>query len=243
MLSFLSVQFKPYIYYHFYIFPFSEIFCAPYNDKWKAHKKFALMTLRNHGYGSKAGEANMISAAECICSEVAKNLGNPMELLPVLRKASGCVIFNILIGTDFNMEDTKFLDYFDNYMKLNELMHDKRGLLAFIIGNRASWIFLYSYMKMKDQTMEKYMKAVQAVVQEHIDTFDPENPRNVIDDYIKERGENIDLATMASNIMAYTGDAITTFSSCYRSVLFYVAKHQDLQKRVHDQLDQVCVIY
>ena len=81
---------------------------------------------------------------------------------------------------------------------------------------------------------------LKGYVTSHVAEFDPDNPRDVVDGYIKERGaENLDATAMANNMMAFTSDAIHTMAMSFNLVMWYMAKHPDVQSRVQEQLDQV----
>ena len=67
-----------------------------------------------------------------------------------------------------------------------------------------------------------------------------DNPRDVVDGYLKERGvDQFDTNKMASNILAFTADAVHTLSGVLNTAIYFMAKHQDIQSRVQAQLDEV----
>ena len=198
------------------------------------------MTLRSYGFGTAAGEAKILDQIDNMAAVIQHAGSNPINPQDLCRKAAASMIFGLAFGKTFSYEDSEFQRIIQVQNTWLKQFLDPRMTAIEMLPVWLSKIVLYKYVKQLRSVAQAYKQVLIDLCQEHIRDFDPQNPRDVVDGYLKERGvENFDPEVMASIIMAYSTDAIVTVSSAFTAILFYLAKYPDVQSRVQEQLDAV----
>ena len=221
-------------------FIFLEIFTPAYGEEWKKNKKFALTTLRTYGFGTAVGEAKILDQIDNMATVIAKGGSTPINPEELCRKAAACVIFGIVVGKSFTYDDPELLNLLKVLNKFVDLSIDGKIFALEFLPIWLSSILMGGFKKKVIDATEEYHHIVKSFIQAHMKNFDADNPRDVVDGYLKERGvDNFDPDVMASNIVAFTSDAVITVASIANAVICYLTKHQDIQRRIQEQLDAV----
>ena len=198
------------------------------------------MTLRTYGFGSAKGEAKILDQIDNMAAVFEKGRSTPINPEELCRKAAACVIFGIIVGKSFTYDDPELLNLLT---VLNEYVDVTNSDTMFALDYLPLWlssIVIGGYKKHVIKATDDYRNLVKSFIEAHLKDFDADNPRDVVDGYLKERGvDNFDTDLLANNIVAFTADAVATLSSIFNSLIFFVAKHQDLQSRLQEQLDTV----
>ena len=215
-----------------------EIFAAPYNEEWKKNKKFALTTMRSYGFATAAGEAKILDQIDNMAVVISKNGSKPMNPDELCRKAAACVIFAIVMGKRFSYEDEELKRLLVVIEEFFTAAADPTMVAADLFP---TWLFrrlFPGFVNKLDKTLQDYRTILLEFILPHLDEFDSNNPRDVVDGYLKERGvNNFDPTLMANNVLSFTVDAVSTLSAVINCILFYLAKHPDVQSRVQSELD------
>ena len=221
-------------------FELTEIFGPPYGEEWKNNKKFALVTLRSYGFGTAAGEGKILDQTDNMAAVISKNGSTPMDPDLMCRKAGACVIFGIVLGKSFTFEDPelkRLMDVIEQWMA----MFGEKELAT--LNNYPPWVSSLLIPRYKKKVYERtvtYINILLDYIKPHIEEFDPDNPRDVVDGYLKERGvDQFDANKMAGNMLGFTADAVSTLASVLNTAMYFLAKHQNVQRRVQAQLDEV----
>ena len=198
------------------------------------------MTLRAYGFGTATGEAKILDQIDNMAGVISKNGSNPIDPDELCRKAAASVIFGIVLGKSFTFDDPELKSMLDVLEKFFDAIFDEKLLIVEMLPLWLSGIVLKDYRNAMQQSVTKYRNMLLDCIRSHVQEFDPDNPRDVIDGYIKERGaDNFDASPLAGNIIGFTSDAVMTMASIFNGAMYYIAKYPDVQARVQEQLDAV----
>ena len=199
-----------------------------------------MTTLRSYGFGTVAGEGKILDQTDNMAAVLSKNASTPFNPDELCRKAATCVIFGIVVGKSFSYENPELKRLMDTIEEWMKMFSEKEFLT---LDNYPGWLsnlLIPGYKeKIYDRT-QAYLAMLLTYIKPHIQEFDPDNPRDVVDGYLKERGvDQFDSDKMAANILGFTADAVSTLSSVLNTAIYFMAKYPDVQSRVQAQLDEV----
>ena len=183
----------------------------------------------------------MLEQIDNIAATISKNGSNPIDPDVFAKKAAACVILGIVMDSSFTYEDAKLQKFIDLAEDWASMFFDTSSFQA--LDTLPSWlssIVVSGFKKKVVKSTNDFREFLLDYIKPHMDEFDPENPRDFIDGYLKEFGaDQFDPKSMANNVIVFTSDAVLSVASIFTTALFYIAKHQDVQSRLQAQLDHV----
>ncbi|XP_034367275.1 cytochrome P450 2C44 [Arvicanthis niloticus] len=213
-------------------------------ERWKLLRRFSLATLKNFGMGKRSLEERVQEEAQCLVEELRKTEAQPFDPTFILTCAPCNVICSILFNERFQYNDKTFLNLMD---LLNKNFHEVNSIWCQMYN---LWPTLMKYIPGKHKNFSKRVNDVKKFilekVKEHQESLDPANPRDYIDCFlnkIEEEKHNLksdfdleNLAICGSNL--FTAGTETT-GTTLRFGLLLLLKHQEVQAKVHEELDRV----
>ena len=86
---------------------------------------------------------------------------------------------------------------------------------------------------------ENLRKYIRRHVEEHVATFDPAHPRDVLDGYIEARGHDLAALPVANTLLGLLPDGVQSTGGALRFLLYMLAKNPDVQERLHNDIEVV----
>ncbi|KAM4696361.1 cytochrome P450 2C23-like [Rhinophrynus dorsalis] len=213
-------------------------------ERWRELRKFSLNVLREVGMGKKSNESAIQEEARQLVDTFRKTKGQPFVPIHCLAKAT-C---NVICSTMFN----KRYDYEDEELKsLIHAMRDCINLMNTFSGqmyNTYPSIMKYlpgSHVQIRKH-LETLMKFVERRVQINLETLDPNSPRDYVDAFLiklEKEKQNPNTEYHLDNLITSTlqiffaGTETTSTTLAFGLLLFI--KHQDVQKKVQEEIDKV----
>ncbi|CAH1262210.1 CYP2U1 [Branchiostoma lanceolatum] len=216
---------------------------AKYGNKWKSFRRFGLSALRHLGVGKEKLES--IIRHECMvlvkCFE--DKDGRPFQVSRIIQIAVCNVIASIVLGRRFEPDDPDFKEEIERVDRTFQLFLDAQPLnfypaLRHVPGFRGMF---REWMKMYHKSGQWYGKFIE----EHKETFDPSNIRDLIDVCLleieqKNGSETFVTEVTIRHIASEFFDAGTeTTATTLSWALLYLALNPAWQRKVQEELDTV----
>jgi cytochrome P450 len=77
-------------------------------ELWQIHRRFALSTLRDLGFGRPIMEPRIKEEAESLLAVIASKNGKPFDIVPFLANSVSNVVCSLVFGKRFDSDDEKF---------------------------------------------------------------------------------------------------------------------------------------
>ncbi|XP_078602690.1 cytochrome P450 2D4-like [Branchiostoma floridae x Branchiostoma japonicum] len=221
---------------------------AAYGPHWKQRRKFALMTLRDFGFGKRSLEGKVIEEANALVQEVLSQNGQPFDMKIMMQNAVSNVICSIVFGDRFEYGDPDFLRLIrllNAFVEAKPTVHD---LLTMIHP-------LFRHLRLIGGSREgKSVKMIRALqefcgeqIQKHRVTFDANDIRDFIDAFLLEQQraedgqakENFADRELQEILVDLFLAGTETTATTTRWALLYLMLNPDVQEKVHQEIDSV----
>ncbi|XP_002731713.1 cytochrome P450 2U1-like [Saccoglossus kowalevskii] len=213
-------------------------------SRWKKSRKFAQGVLRHFGITTRKAnlERQIQEESRYFVDAVDNTNGKPFEPALLITGAVANIINSLVFGerTDYGDEETeKFLGLVDRIVKLSL----KAGAVDVIP------LVKYVSPSYKEIVicMEQIFAFVKKKIEEHRQTFDPNDIRDFIDMYIQEvessklSGSSLSLddLDMEAAIKDFFFAGIETTSIGLTWAFMYMVRYPEIQKRIQRDIDRV----
>lgn len=213
---------------------------------WKRQRKFIHSSLQEFGFGKTTLEDNIMREVTCFADILRQQKGEPFDFKNSIQASVANVVFAIVCGKrhDYNDESyVKFLRAADiTAQKIieNSVLVKCVPFLRYIPGDPLQMNEITRFLGEWDEFIMK-------MFEDHKETHDENNPRNLMDFYITEilKGnsskENTDftleqLITVTRDLFGAGSETTTT---AIRWAVLFLLKHPDVQKRLHAEITRV----
>ncbi|XP_028637494.1 cytochrome P450 2J3-like isoform X2 [Grammomys surdaster] len=207
---------------------------------WKEQRRFALTILKNFGLGKKSLEQRIQEEAQHLVKVIEEEKGQPFDPHFRINNAVSNIICSITFGERFEYEDSQF----------QELMKLIDATLCSAASLYNAFPSIFKYLPGPHQTdfrnWEKLKMIVGSIIDSHRKDWNPDEPRDFIDAFLKEMTKYPDKTTTSfneENLICSTLDLFLagteTTSTTLRWALLYMALYPEVQEKVHTEIDGV----
>ncbi|KAF3855254.1 hypothetical protein F7725_023309 [Dissostichus mawsoni] len=215
-----------------------------YGPRWKDHRRFALMTLRNFGLGKNSMEERIHGEIKYITDDLEKSIGKSYSPQLMFHNAASNIICQVLFGQRY--------EYDDEFIKVIVKCFTDSAKLA-----NGPWAMLYDSFPMIRSLPLPFRRAFKnvktcqdlalTVVQEHKKTRVPGQPRDIVDSYLDRLDKECkgdDASTFSEDLMImYTLDlhfaGTDTTSNTLLTGFLYLITYPHIQERCQQEIDEV----
>lgn len=208
-----------------------------YTDEWKEERKFILNALRKFGYGSGTFHEKISTEIDSLMEIYATsaNENTPLDPRTHMPKTMANLIFSILIDERYEYNDKELLEKLNLVAKWQAHVGEANLLDVFPLLRFLPWEPMKKLKRVRDEIVAMYRRHVV----EHKQTFDSSNSRDIVDIYLKERGLNYDEDRIIGMFFSFAGDAVDSLPEVMVWIVLYVCSHQNLQRRLQEEVDRV----
>ncbi|XP_068217492.1 cytochrome P450 2L1-like [Palaemon carinicauda] len=246
-------QGRPYL-YSFDIIKFHENagIVSSVGDVWAQGRRFALRHLKDFGMGKSSFEGVIQYEAQNLVQIFEKTAGQPIEISWCLNVAVLNVIWKLVANLRYDTEDEEIAKFNAMLRQNIEIVQGRfqildmfPGLVKIIPTFALNKIFrvdrLYNNVK-------EFRSLMMEIIKDHEKTFDPNNPQDYIDSYLKEihseTGRNgtifkEDYTNLIATLSDLFGAGSETTSSTIRWMIAIMATHPEIQKKMQREIDEV----
>nr|QLI62178.1 cytochrome P450 29 [Streltzoviella insularis] len=222
---------------------------------WKSQRRFLHEKLREFGMtymgnGKKIMEGRIKNEVHELMTNLHRTEGNAVDANPLLALGVSNVICGITMSVRFSHGDERF-------NRLNHLIEE--GMRLFGEIHYGEYIPLYNYLPGKAQAQVKVMKNreemfafYQTLIDEHRETLDINNARDLIDVYLIEiekaktegrAGELFEGRDHELQLKQILGDLFSagmeTIKSSLLWMIVFMLRNPDVKRRVQEELDAI----
>uniref|UniRef100_A0A3B5BH53 Cytochrome P450 2F2 n=1 Tax=Stegastes partitus TaxID=144197 RepID=A0A3B5BH53_9TELE len=214
------------------------VILADYGPRWREHRRFALMTLRNFGLGKKSMEERIHDEIQHTMKTLEQSIGKTMSPQVMFHNAASNIICQVLFGTRY--------EYDDMFIKEVVRCFTENAKIA-----NGPWAMLYDSLPFIRQlplpfrkAFENCMDLVLRLVNEHKKTRVPGEPRDFVDCYLEELDKKSEDSSFAEDkLVLYAMDlhfaGTDTTSNTLLTGFLYLMKYPHIQERCQQEIDEV----
>ena len=207
------------------------------------YRKFALTSLRGFGIGKRSFEANVVEESKTLFDELNALNGEPCNPHQYLVNTTSNALFSVVFGQRYEYDDEKF-----------KYLTEKNNKLMGLLGEGSIALLLPMFpmpSNVRDGLRKlsgELFKFIDERIDEHRESFDPENPRDFVDCYLKEMDSKPEPDDPASYLqknnmraalyLLFLAGADTT-STTLKWCCLYMMGYPKIQKKIQEELDSI----
>ncbi|XP_076579792.1 cytochrome P450 2J6-like [Chaetodon auriga] len=211
---------------------------------WKQQRRFALSTLRYFGFGKKSLEPVILEEFTYCAKHFSSFEGKPFNPHLTVNNAVSNIICHLVFGHRFEYSDERFrklIKWFELGLQIessiwSQFYNSFPLLMRCLPGPHQTLLHIWNSLK----------DFIRVQINEHKQNWDPSDPRDYIDCYLKEiqmsngqPGNTFD----EENLVICAWDLFVagseTTSTTLRWGFLYMAKHPEIQAKVQAEIDHV----
>ncbi|XP_032746786.1 cytochrome P450 2D26-like [Rattus rattus] len=217
---------------------------APYGPEWREQRRFSVSTLRDFGVGKKSLEQWVTEEAGHLCDAFTKEAEHPFNPSILLDKAVSNVIASLVYARRFEYEDP----FFNRMLKtLKESFGEDTSFMAELLNAIPVLLHIPGMTSKVLPKLNSFITLMDKMLIEHKKSWDPaQPPRDMTDAFLAEmqkakgnpessfNDENLRMVV----INLFMAGIVTTSSTLSWALLLMIL-HPDVQRRVHQEIDEV----
>ncbi|XP_029010218.1 cytochrome P450 2J6-like isoform X1 [Betta splendens] len=218
------------------------VIVVDYGPRWKEHRRFALMTLRNFGLGKNTMEDRIHGEIQHIIKTLEKNIGIKMSPQVMFHYAATNIICQVLFGTRYEYDDELNKEIVRCLTQINKAIN---GPWAMLYDSLPFIRSLPLPFTKAFRNMETVRTLAKKLIREHKKSRVPGEPRDFLDCYLDELEKRDSEKTTFSEeqLIMYAIDlqfaGTDTTSNTLLTGFLYLMTHPDIQERCQQEIDQV----
>ncbi|CAL1263850.1 unnamed protein product [Larinioides sclopetarius] len=218
-------------------------------EPWKVVRKYLAVLLKERGTNSlKTSIAGpLYDSIKCIINEIKAKKGEPINLIDFLTPKCNSIIRLTLFG-DVGVTE-------DQVRKLNELyaiqLKSFLPMSLLLCGTFAKY-FIFPFMPHFSEALEcrdKMEKLLYDIIDEHKAIYDPENPRDIVDEFFKERdrrrskgdptAEYFTDKILMGSLMQFMADGVLSVASIIGLQIKNLIDRPEEQEKIYKEIIEV----
>ncbi|XP_058424211.1 vitamin D(3) 25-hydroxylase-like isoform X2 [Diceros bicornis minor] len=217
---------------------------ARYGQSWREQRRFSVSTLRNFGLGKKSLEQWVTEEASYLCAAFTDQAGRPFSPNALLNKAVSNVIASLTFGRRFEYNDLRFLRLLD---LTEDLLKEESGFVPEVLNAIPVLLHIPGVVSKAFSGHRTFLALMDELIAEHRMTRDPaQPPRDFTDAFLDEVEKvkgNPETSFSDENLCLVLADlfpaGMVTTSTTLAWALLLMILHQDVQRRVQQEIDEV----
>ncbi|XP_044131007.1 cytochrome P450 2F2-like [Bufo gargarizans] len=228
----------------FFDFTKGDDFAFSSGEKWKALRRFSVLTLNNFGVGKRSFEERIREEAGFLCDVLRKTNGASINPNYHILRSMSNVICSVVFGSRFDYQNENFQNLVKCVQDNFALMSTRWGLLYNIFPNVMKYLPGPHHKIMENF---KYITDyINKRMEENMKTLDSNNPRDFIDCFLikmEKEGKNNEAffnpntLVMCSMVLFFGGTE--SVSLTLRYVLLNLMKHPEIAEKLYREIDNV----
>ncbi|GBN15742.1 Cytochrome P450 18a1 [Araneus ventricosus] len=218
-------------------------------EPWKAARKFFLVLLKVRGASSlKTSIAGpLYDSIKNTVKDLEAREGEPLNLIELLMRES-CTIVRLTLFGETGATEAQIRKFNEVYAVEVKSFTPKSLLLCGTFAKYFIFPFMPNFLE-SIKCHKKLEELVQNLIDEHKDTYDAENPRDIIDEYFKERekrrsrgdptAEYFTDKVLLGSIVQFMGDGALIAASFTSLLLNGLLLSPEEQEKLYNEIVEV----
>ncbi|XP_033637825.1 cytochrome P450 2J3-like [Asterias rubens] len=202
----------------------------------KPLRRFLLSSLRDFGLGKKGSELLIQDEAQHLCQGFGAMDRESFDPSDLIQMAVANVICSLCFGTRFPYDSPEMA-------KLITGLREASHIGAFSLTRDIPLLFLAPSFKSFRDGVLVYRSMMEDILRSHVKTFDPGNPRDVVDKLLRVIAGNDSPFSFGADrvyrtMMDMFGASVDTTASSLQFAVLHMALNPEVQKKVRDEILQ-----
>jgi cytochrome P450 family 2 subfamily U polypeptide 1 len=208
------------------------VISAPYGREFNDHKNFLIRSFNRFGRRRRSSlENGCLDEVRLIAEKLREKQSSPFCIDNMLRQILCNNICTLTFGRYFETMNMSHV-----VEKLNENFNQTGTIACFNFLP-----FTRRFQKKIFQNVNDCNRVIQSLVEERRTNFDPEYVNNIVDAYLDEmeKHPNFSKENLDSLVQDLFVAGTETVSNTLNWAIFYIVSHPHVQKKLHEEIDQV----
>ncbi|KAM3609433.1 uncharacterized protein V6R79_014725 [Siganus canaliculatus] len=218
------------------------IILSDYNSKWKEHRRFALMTMRNLGLGKTPMEETIHGETKHIVKLLEENIGKTMSPRVMFHNAASNVVCQVLFGRRYDYEDRDIKEIVRSLTENTKLANGPWSALYDAVPVVRNLPLPFSKAFQNQKAIESI---VDDLISDHKKTRVPGEPRDYVDSYLDELdkrgndGSSFSNDELIGSALDLYGAGTDTTANTLLTAFLYLSTYPHIQERCQKEIDTV----
>ena len=215
-------------------------------EHWRRQRKHSHAWLQEFGFGKSAFEEKIMEEVRCFVDVVKAQKNTAFDIRHSIHASVANIIFAVISGKRHEYDDGFYQSLLDDTDFAAKKVLQISILLNCmpIIQHFPGDLLQFNLLKKSTKQFRTYLKEIY---EEHIETFDENNPRDIMDMSIIERKKHTEGAyssdfsadQIIANVVDLFGAGAETTATTIRWAVLYLMKMPDIKHRLQFDIDSV----
>ncbi|KAJ8716133.1 hypothetical protein PYW08_013418 [Mythimna loreyi] len=223
---------------------FGKKFGIVFNDgaSWSRTRRIVLKYLKSFGYNSRFMENYVSEECRALVKLRLSDAGKPILVNNMFNITVVNILWRLVAGKRYDLEDRKLSLLCDLIMRLFRAVDMSGGILNFMpfVRHVLPGISGYKELSSIHKALHDFLRET---IEQHQQSIDVNNPRDVIDSFLIEKMECKDQFFTDEELQVVCLDLLEggmeTVANTAVFMLLHVVCNDDVQRRLHDEIDDV----
>ncbi|XP_003505292.1 cytochrome P450 2B1-like isoform X1 [Cricetulus griseus] len=213
-------------------------------ERWKALRRFSLATMKDFGMGKQSVEERIKEEARCLVEELQKSQGAPLDPMFLFQCITANIICSIVFGERFDYKDRQFLRLLDLFYQTFSLISSFSSQVFELFSGVLK--YFPGVHRQVSKNLQEVLDHIDHSVEQHQETLDPSNPRDLIDTYLlrmeKEKSNphtEFHHQNLIISVLSLFFAGTETSSTTLRYGFLLMLKYPHVAEKVQKEIDHV----